>query len=128
MLTNYQGITVYHRHLPALEHYILRSFVVMSNHVHLLISPSIPLLRLWKSLKSITAKRANELLELTGQPFWQEESYDRLVRNKHEFERIQRYIEMNPVRAGLVLDPEQFRWSSARATWGSPADQGVRLT
>jgi len=38
-----------------------------------------------KSPKGITAKRANARLALTGTPFWQEESYDHLVRNEREF-------------------------------------------
>ncbi len=46
-------------------------------------------------------------------PFWQDESYDHLVRNDPEFARVQHYIEINPVTAGLVLLPEEFPWSSA---------------
>jgi REP element-mobilizing transposase RayT len=72
----------------ALGHYVLQAFVVMPNHVHLLVTPSVPLPRLTKSLKGITAKRANAMLALTGTPFWQEESYDHLVRNGREFEKI----------------------------------------
>ena len=53
------------------------------------------------------------MLGLTGTPFWQDESYDRLVRDDQEFKRIATYIEMNPVRAGLVATPEVFQWSSA---------------
>ena len=53
------------------------------------------------------------MLGLTGKPFWQDESYDRLVRDRLEFERIRRYIENNPVRAGLVAAPEDYPWSSA---------------
>jgi REP element-mobilizing transposase RayT len=85
----------------------------MPNHVHLLATPKIALPKLTKSLKGITAKRANELLRLTGQPFWQDESYDRLVRNQQEFKKIRWYIEQNPVTAGLVKDPAEFEWSSA---------------
>jgi hypothetical protein len=59
------------------------------------------------------------MLGLVGQPFWQDESYDRLVRNQTEFDRIVNYIEMNPVKAGLVAKPEDFPWSSARADWQS---------
>lgn len=67
------------------------------------------------------------MLARTGCPFWQEESYDRLVRNDRELERIRFYIEHNPVR--LVQEAEQYRWSSAQwATRGSPADRGVRPT
>ena len=67
-----------------------------------------------QSLKRFTAREGNRMLGLTGQPFWQDESYDRLVRNDTEFERIVHYIERNPVTAGLVGIPEEFPWSSAR--------------
>jgi hypothetical protein len=66
---------------------------------------------------------------MTGSSFWQEESYDRLVRDEREFEKIRNYIEENPVQAGLVRDASEYRWSSAGwATGGAPADQGVRPT
>jgi REP element-mobilizing transposase RayT len=109
-----------------LGHYELHAFVVMPNHVHLLITPSVPLRKLTKSLKSITARRANEMLGLTGTTFWQEESYDHTVRDRREFANIWRYIECNPVRAGLTTAADDFRWSSA--TRGSRADLGVRPT
>jgi REP element-mobilizing transposase RayT len=117
-----------------LRHYVSHAFVVMPNHVHLLATPAVVLPKLTKSLKGITAKRANAMLALTGRPFWQEESYDHLVRHAREFDKIRDYIERNPVRAGLVKEPSEYRWSSAgwpttqRATGGSPADQGVRPT
>jgi len=53
------------------------------------------------------------MLGLTGRAFWQEESYDRWVRDDKEFHRIRAYIEENPVRAGLVAAPEDYPWSSA---------------
>ncbi len=74
-----------------LDHYLLHAFVVMPNHVHLLSTPSVALPKLTKSLKGITAKRANTMLSLTGSPFWQEESYDHSVRQGHEFDRIRNY-------------------------------------
>ncbi|MGB7761913.1 MAG: transposase [Bryobacteraceae bacterium] len=95
-----------------LGHYLLHAFVVMPNHVHLLATPAVTLPKLTKSLKGITAKRANAMLALTGSPFWQEESYDHLVR-RGEFEKIRNYIEENPVRAGLVKEAADYRWSSA---------------
>jgi REP element-mobilizing transposase RayT len=102
-----------------LRHYDLHAFVVMSNHVHVLLTPRIAVPKLLGSLKSITAKRANQILGLAGKPFWQEESYDRLVRDGAEFDRIRRYIEENQVRAGLVAQAADYRWSSA---WdGQPA-------
>lgn len=68
--------------------------------------------------------------ESTGKSFWQEESYDHMVRDQEEFDRIRRYIEQNPVRAGLVKETCEYRWSSAglAATGRSPADQEVRPT
>jgi putative transposase len=118
-----------HYNSNVLGHYLLHAFVVMPNHVHLLATPAVPLPKLTKSLKGITARRANALLALTGNTFWQEESYDHLVRDMPEFEKIRNYIEENPVRAGLVGEAGDYRWSSAGgATGGSPADQGVRPT
>ena len=86
----------------------------MPNHVHLLVTPDVPVSKLTQSLKRFTAREANRLLQLTGIPFWQDESYDRLVRDEIEFQRIARYIEWNPVKAGLASHPEEFLWSSAR--------------
>jgi REP element-mobilizing transposase RayT len=100
--------------------YQLHAFVVMPNHVRLLVTPTIALPRIMKSLKGITARRATAMLTLTGTPFWQEESYDHLVRDEHEFKKISHYIEENPVRAGLVKTSSDHRWSSAaEATRGS---------
>jgi REP element-mobilizing transposase RayT len=101
------------RYGSELDHYQMHSWVLMPNHVHLLLTPRVSLSRLLGSLKTATARRANLLLQRTGQPFWQDESYDRVVRNAKEFNRIQRYIEHNPVTAGLTVAPEFYEWSSA---------------
>jgi hypothetical protein len=85
----------------------------MPNHVHLLMTPLVEVSKVMQSLKRFTAREGNRILSLTGQPFWQDESYDRLVRNQIEFARRAHYIEMNPVNAGLASAPEDFRWSSA---------------
>src|ERR1700690_3704641 len=71
--------------------------------------PAVPLPKLTKSLKGITAKRANAMLALTRNPFWQEESYDHLVRHMTEFEKIRNYIEENPVRAGSAGQASDYR-------------------
>jgi REP element-mobilizing transposase RayT len=100
----------YNANVP--EHFTLHAFVVMPNHVHLLVTPSVALPKLTKSLKGITSKRANAMLDLTGNPFWLDESYDHMVR-EGEFEKIRNYIEGNPVRAGLARVASEYRWSSA---------------
>lgn len=97
----------------------------MPNHVHLLVIPAVALSELTKSLKGVTAKKANTILGLTGKPFWQEESYDHLVRNEQEFAKIRMYIEENPVRARLVREAQQYRWSSVGwATGRRPRTRG----
>jgi putative transposase len=100
-----------------LGHYRLGSFVVMANHVHVLLLPEISPSRLLKSLKGHTAREANRLLGRTGEPFWQRESYDHLVRDSGEFSRIAAYIENNPLKAGLVESAQDYAWSSANPRW-----------
>ena len=93
--------------------YLLHSWVVMPNYVHLLLTPKIDASAVLRRLKGASARKANQLLGLTGQPFWQDESYDHLVRSQEEFERIENYILQNPVRAGLAQSEEEYPWSSA---------------
>ena len=97
--------------------YKLHAWVIMPNHVHLLLTPETNISKLLGSLKAGSAKKANVLLGRAERTFWQDESYDHLVRTDEEFRRIQQYIEHNPVTAGLVLKPEDYAWSSA----GRPA-------
>jgi putative transposase len=92
--------------------YRLHTWVVMPNHVHLLITPRIEPSVLLRRLKGASARDANRSLGLTGQPFWQSESYDHLVRSLAEFERIEEYIVQNPVRAGLARSAVEYPWSS----------------
>lgn len=116
-----------------LGHYDLIAYAIMSNHVHLLIWPKISPAHLLKSLKGASAREANRALGRTGEPFWQKESYDHWVRSSSEFEKIRAYIENNPVKAGLVQKPGDYRWSSAgveksldAARVGACATSGVK--
>ncbi|MFZ0883733.1 MAG: transposase [Candidatus Acidiferrales bacterium] len=97
----------------ALQHYSLHAYVVMSNHVHVLLTPKVPVRRLTNSLKGVTARAANKILQRSGQRFWQDESYDHWCRSLAEFARIREYIERNPVAAGLVAKASDWPWSSA---------------
>ena len=76
-----------------LGRYQLHAFVVMSNHVHLLIDPHVDAVVILKNLKGITARRANATLDRSGAPFWQEESFDHWIRDEAEFRETARYIE-----------------------------------
>lgn len=99
-----------------LAFYELHAFVVMANHVHVLIRPKVTVARITNGLKGVTARDANVILGRIGMRFWQEESFDHWIRNAAEFERVRNYIEGNPVSAGLVGHAEDWRWSSAFRT------------
>ena len=96
-----------------LGQYQLLAYVVMPNHVHLLIAPEVPLARITGGIKGATSRQANALLKRTGEAFWQSESFDHWVRTPTESGRIRQYIEQNPIKAGLVSSADQWLWSSA---------------
>jgi putative DNA methylase len=95
-----------------LRHYDLHSYAVMANHIHALLTPFAHMRALTQELKGASARRSNAILHRTGQ-FWQAESFDHWVRNERQFVRIKKYIENNPVKAGLCAKPEDWPWSSA---------------
>ncbi|GAB3525355.1 hypothetical protein GCM10027442_54710 [Emticicia fontis] len=84
----------------------------MSNHVHLLfwLNEDRALYGVMHSLKRYIANKANQLLDREG-AFWARESYDRAVRNNQELKRIIHYILMNPVKAGVVKNWEDYPWT-----------------
>ena len=73
---------------------------------------SLPVILRW--WKGSTARPANLILGRTGEAFWQDESFDHCVRDEAELDRLVRYVEYNPVSAGLAANPRAWRWSSAR--------------
>ena len=92
---------------------LIHAYVLMTNHVHLLVLPEVSPRQFMQTLKGFTAREANKVLGRTGEPFWQREYYDHWVRDTKEHTKITAYIENNPVRAGLVQCPQDYRWSSA---------------
>ncbi len=99
--------------------YRLDAFSILSNHAHVIFAP-LPkgvnldgspqyhkLSKIMQSLKRHTAQECNKLLGRQG-TFWQAESYDHIVRDEVEWERIVRYVLNNPVKAGLVS--EWWEW------------------
>ncbi len=96
-----------------LGQYVLHAYVVMPNHVHILLDPVAPLPRITNGIKGVSARDANRALRRTGRAFWQDESFDHWIRTGAQCERIRNYIEQNPVKAGLVARAELWKWSSA---------------
>lgn len=92
----------------------LVSWVIMPNHLHLLIKPldENSLTSIMHSFKSFTSQKANKLLNRKGK-FWQEDYFDRFIRNYEHFEKTYNYIENNPVKARLCEKPSDWKYSSA---------------
>jgi putative transposase len=82
--------------------YELTDFVVMPNHVHVLVAflDDEALLKQCESWKHFTATQINRRLGQKGR-FWQQDGFDHLVRTSEQFERFRRYIADNPRRARL---------------------------
>ena len=89
--------------------YVLHSWAIMPNHVHLLLTPmkthSLPVIV--KSIKSYSGKMCNRILDVNG-AFWQENYFDRFARNARHYEAIKSYIEWNPVAAKLCGQPADW--------------------
>ena len=94
--------------------YDLASWVVMPNHLHFLVNPypGVELSTIAHSIKSYTAHEANKLLGRTGR-FWQVEPFDRYIRNARHYASVVKYIENNPVKAGLCATAREWRFSSS---------------
>ena len=86
----------------------------MPNHVHLLVEIwQKPMAELLQSWKGYTARRINRVLGQRGK-LWQDDYWDRYIRDEAHYRKVIHYIESNPVKAGLVKSPEQWPFSSAR--------------
>jgi putative transposase len=106
----------------------LHAYCIMPNHVHLVVDmDGFPctssktrdgvsryiVTDAIASLKKLTAGEANRILHRSG-AFWQHESYDHVVRNGKELQRIINYVLNNPVKAGLVPNVGDWKWSYSK--------------
>jgi REP element-mobilizing transposase RayT len=89
----------------------------MPNHVHLVLTPyessetaDYSLTKIMHNIKRNSANHANKVLDRTG-AFWQHETYDHFIRDETELERIIKYVLYNPVKAGLVKDQNDWKWT-----------------
>jgi REP element-mobilizing transposase RayT len=97
--------------------YDLEVFSIMPTHAHVVFTPLAKetgeyhaLQTILHSLKRHTARQGNQILGREGQ-FWHHESYDHVIRNGQERERIVKYVLNNPVKAGLVECWEDWPWN-----------------
>ncbi|MBN1633968.1 MAG: transposase [Ignavibacteria bacterium] len=96
-------------------YYKLNSFIIMPDHVHLLLTPinDNSLRRIMSAIKSVSAKKINKYRgEKSGKVIsghiWQDESYDRIIRNEKELREKMDYILYNSVKKELTEDPERY--------------------
>ena len=107
--------------------YTVREWVVMPNHVHVVVTPlgDNELSDILHSWKSFTSKKINKLLERTGS-FWQAESFDHIVRSPESLERIEAYILANPehlAEGTFTLSSTLQTRRDASSTWEPTVEQ-----
>jgi putative transposase len=95
--------------------YELGAWVLMPNHVHAALRPlgDHDLASTVRGNKGSSAHEANRLLNRSGSPFWAKDYFDCRIRDRGHEGQIARYIENNPVKAGLCGGVEDWPWSSA---------------
>lgn len=93
------------------------AYCIMPNHVHLVLIPyersdkaDYSLTKIMHNIKRNSANHANKTLGRTG-GFWQHENYDHFARDEAELKRIIKYVLYNPVKANLVKEQEDWKWS-----------------
>lgn len=119
----------YHAYLGALREYATKfdcrvhAYCLMTNHVHLLLTPAEPTscAQLMKHVAQHYSKRVNSRHGRTG-TLWEGRFHSGLVATEHYALACYRYIDLNPVRAGLVRRPAEYRWSSYRANTHAQLD------
>ena len=108
--------------------YELLAWVVMPNHVHVMIRPreGLSLPKIVQAWKGYSGKKIAEYLrslerDRTPPRIWHREYWDRFIRDARHFQNAVDYIHQNPVKAGLVAKPEDWTWSSACWELGTPS-------
>ena len=95
-----------------LDGWFIGRFVLMPDHVHIFASPSADAkgrsawIKLWKS---VSARRLTKEFNVTP-PFWQGDTFDHILRSAESYTQKWDYVRNNPVRAGLVGEPEEWPW------------------
>lgn len=96
--------------------YILHACVIMETHVHIILHPQeksrgtfYSIAQIMHAIKSYSAIRIQRMLNSKGS-IWLDENYDRIIRDKDEYQEKMNYITYNPVKAGLVDEPAEYKW------------------
>jgi putative transposase len=108
------------------DSYLLHEFVLMPDHFHLLLSPSIPLERTAQFVKGGFSYRAKKELGSNAE-VWQRGFSDHRIRDVEDYELHVQYIHLNPVKKHLCEEPSEYKYSSAYPGWKlGPIPQGLK--
>jgi putative transposase len=112
-LADFAQYRAFLRHASALEGCAIHAYALMTNHVHLLVTPPnrTGASRMMQLLGRLYVRYFNARHHRTG-TLWEGRFKSALVESSPYFLTCSRYIDLNPVRAGLVLTPEAYEWSS----------------
>jgi putative transposase len=108
--------------------YLLHEFVVMPNHLHILITPS-DTTTLERCMQLIKGGSSHEIHRIRGggMPVWQSSFHDARVKNWNDYRIKVDYIRFNPVTAKLVARPEEWRFGSTGGQYKlDPIPQGLK--
>ncbi len=96
--------------------FLLHDYVIMHNHTHLLVklveTDNISIIM--HAINRWYARWYNEHYDRKGH-FWEDRFYGELVKDDTQLLAVMRYIDLNPIRAGLCKNPTEWRYSGARA-------------
>ncbi|HWW14569.1 MAG TPA: transposase [Candidatus Dormibacteraeota bacterium] len=92
--------------------YLLHEFVVMPDHIHLLLTPA-PEIALERAVQFIKGGYSYRLRKMEKIRVWQESFTNHRIRDFEDYQRHCEYVRMNPVRARLVRDAAAYAFSSA---------------
>ncbi len=98
----------------ARHRFTLTAWVFLPDHWHAILYPPFPLTisKVMKAVKVSSMRLVNRRRGERGE-LWQERFFDHALRTVREYMDTVGYLHLNPVRRGLVMKPEDWRWSSA---------------
>ena len=101
----------------------IHAFVLMTNHIHLLATGALPrsISVMMQAVGRRYVRRVNQTYRRTGTLF-EGRFRASLVQSERYLLTCMRYIELNPVRAGMAINPADYRWSSFRSNAGLESD------
>jgi putative transposase len=105
----------------------VHAYCLMTNHVHLILVPhakGIDISKLMKRLSARQGRRVNRLEDRIG-TIWSGRFKSSVIETDRYLMACLRYVELNPVRAGIVSTPEEYSWSSYRQRLGICSDHWI---